>query len=315
MFAMYRLVIPLAVLLQACSVVSWDGDAQPVNNHQKSSRGNPTSYVVFGQRYYVMDSSYGYSERGVASWYGRKFHGKPTSSGEIYDMHEMTAAHKTLPLPTTVRVTNLKNGRSIIVKVNDRGPFVDNRIIDLSYVAARKLDMITNGTAFVEVEVEPLNMGTVMGPLMAGASPSEIKIQPDGQPVDLPDGSQLPSPIATAAAETTSGVDATQLYLQIGAFGEQLNAEQLRQQLEASDFSNVVVRYDDSGNSALYRVRLGPINDIDAYDALLAKIAALQIQETHLVTEYTNGQVEEISAVIARDPPEGKSNQALGKAL
>jgi rare lipoprotein A len=315
MFAMYRLVIPLAVLLQACSIGSWDGDAQQVNvnNHQKSSRGNPTSYVVFGQRYYVMETSYGYSERGVASWYGRKFHGKPTSSGEIYDMHDMTAAHKSLPLPTTVRVTNLKNGRSILVKVNDRGPFIDNRIIDLSYAAARKLDMITNGTAFVEVET--VSTGAVMGPLMAGASQTEIQTQPDEQPIDHPDTSQMSSPIATASAETTPAKDATQLYLQIGAFGERLNAEQLRQQLETGGFSNVVIRHDAGMKPALYRVRLGPIDGIDEYDALVAKMATLQIQKTHLVTEYTNGQFEEVSAIIARDPSEGESNQSLGNTL
>ena len=117
----------------------------------RSRYGNPPFYEVFGKRYYVLSSSVGYWERGVASWYGPGFHKERTSTGEPYDMYGMTAAHKTLPLPAYVRVTNLQNGRSIVVRVNDRGPFVGNRIIDLSYTAAAKLDMLRNGTAMVEV--------------------------------------------------------------------------------------------------------------------------------------------------------------------
>ena len=118
---------------------------------ERSSSGNPPFYEVFGKRYYVLDSSAGYRERGIASWYGREFQGKRTSGGERFDMHDMTAAHKTLPIPTWVEVTNLENGRSVVVKVNDRGPFVDDRIIDLSYRAAQDLDMIRRGTARVQV--------------------------------------------------------------------------------------------------------------------------------------------------------------------
>ncbi|MBI5448173.1 MAG: septal ring lytic transglycosylase RlpA family protein [Gammaproteobacteria bacterium] len=117
----------------------------------KSRCGNPSSYVVWGKRYYVMDSSEGYCERGIASWYGMAFHQRRTSSGERFDTTTMTAAHKTLPLPTYVEVTNLNNGRRVIVKVNDRGPFCDSRIIDLSYVAAVKLGVYPRGTARVQV--------------------------------------------------------------------------------------------------------------------------------------------------------------------
>ena len=117
----------------------------------RSRYGNPPFYDVFGKRYYVLSSSTAYVERGVASWYGPGFHKIRTSTGEPYDMYGMTAAHKTLPLPAYVRVTNLQNGRSVVVRVNDRGPFVDNRIIDLTYTAAAKLDMLRNGTAMVEV--------------------------------------------------------------------------------------------------------------------------------------------------------------------
>jgi rare lipoprotein A len=118
----------------------------------RSKQGNPPFYEVMGKRYFVLPTAEGYRERGVASWYGPGFHRGTTSNGEPYDMYAMTAAHKTLPLPCYVRVTNLKNGRSVVVRVNDRGPFKDTRIIDLSHSAAVKLDMIREGTAFVEVE-------------------------------------------------------------------------------------------------------------------------------------------------------------------
>ncbi|BBB15487.1 rare lipoprotein A [Candidatus Rickettsiella viridis] len=116
-----------------------------------SKRGNPKSYVVFGRRYYVFKSARGYHATGTASWYGMKFHRFQTSNGEYYNVAGMTAAHKTLPLPTYLQVTNLRNGKKVIVKVNDRGPFVGNRLIDLSYVAAKKLDMTGSGTAPVAI--------------------------------------------------------------------------------------------------------------------------------------------------------------------
>jgi rare lipoprotein A len=119
----------------------------------KSPFGNPPSYRVNGKRYYVLPDAEGYNQTGLASWYGIKFHGRRTSSGEVYDMYGMTAAHKTLPLPAYVRVTHLGNKRSVIVKVNDRGPFYDGRIIDLSYVAAKKLGVYDTGTAKVRVEI------------------------------------------------------------------------------------------------------------------------------------------------------------------
>ena len=118
----------------------------------KSRSGNPETYEIDGTTHRVMETSDGYRERGIASWYGDYFHGRRTSSGDTYDMYKMTAAHKTLPLPTYVRVTNLENGRSVVLRVNDRGPFVEGRIIDLSYVAAQKLGMAESGTARVEVE-------------------------------------------------------------------------------------------------------------------------------------------------------------------
>jgi len=130
------------------------GSPEPVavSNLPKSERGNPAVYTVGGQKYAVMDSAAGFEETGLASWYGRKFHGRETSSGEVYDMYQMTAAHKHLPLPTFVRVTRTDNGASIIVKVNDRGPFVPGRVIDLSYQAASALGVLKNGTVSVHLQ-------------------------------------------------------------------------------------------------------------------------------------------------------------------
>lgn len=117
----------------------------------RSSYGNGPVYEVWGKSYRVMDSAAGYRQRGTASWYGSKFHGRRTSSGELYDLYKATAAHRTLPLPTYAEVTNLDNGRKVVVKINDRGPFHSERIIDLSYAAAVKLGMVDQGTARVEV--------------------------------------------------------------------------------------------------------------------------------------------------------------------
>ena len=125
-------------------------DAQP-RPEPRARYGNNSPYEVFGKKYYVLDSSAGYRQRGTASWYGSKFHGRRTSSGEPYDMHLATAAHRTLPLPTYAEVTNLDNGRKMIVKINDRGPFKDDRLIDLSYGAALRLGVIGTGTARVDV--------------------------------------------------------------------------------------------------------------------------------------------------------------------
>ncbi len=156
------LLVLIPFILVSCSTPVFDSgpsgyvdvsgipDAVP-RNERLSRQGNQRSYEVMGKMYYVLDSAKGFKESGVASWYGNKFHGKKTSNGEIYDMYAMTAAHKTLPLPSYVRVTNLRNNRSVIVRINDRGPFHKGRIIDLSYVAAKKLDITNAGTAPVEV--------------------------------------------------------------------------------------------------------------------------------------------------------------------
>ncbi len=218
----------------------------------RSTRGNPVSYEVFGKRYFILATAEGYRERGVASWYGPDFHARPTSSGEPYDMYGMTAAHKTLPIPAYARVTNLSNGRSVIVRINDRGPFVANRIIDLSYTAAHKLDMTRAGTAFVEVEV-----------LTPGSASDAAR--------------EVAAPVAAVP------LAAPVLYLQAGAFGVAANASKLADQLRAAGIAQVSVS-DPTGTPPLYRVRVGPFTDVASYDQLAARVAALGV-EGRLVTE------------------------------
>ncbi|MFO1505367.1 MAG: septal ring lytic transglycosylase RlpA family protein [Steroidobacteraceae bacterium] len=225
----------------------------------RSSRGNPVSYEVFGTRYHVLATSEGYKERGIASWYGPDFHARPTSSGEPYDMYAMTAAHKTLPIPAYARVTNLSNGRSVIVRINDRGPFVANRIIDLSYTAAHKLDMWRAGTAFVEVEVITPGAGGNIARDLTAAAPAAAPASP--------------------AAALTGPV----IYLQVGAFAQADNAAKLSERLRAAGMGPVST-IPPTGTSPLHRVRIGPIGDVSAYDAMAERVARLGLS-SHLVTE------------------------------
>jgi len=170
--------------------VSHVSDAVP-RDEARSKYGNPKKYTVLGKTYYTLNSSAGYKEQGRASWYGNKFHGRRTSSGETYDMYAMTAAHKTLPLPTYVEVTNLDNGRKVIVKVNDRGPFHEGRIIDLSYSAAKKLDIISQGTGRVEVRTISTDSNSYaaktylqMGAFSSKTSAEELKSKIEQQITD-----------------------------------------------------------------------------------------------------------------------------------
>ena len=214
---------------------------------QRSKYGNPPSYEVFGKRYYVMPSSNGYKERGIASWYGSKFHGKRTSSGEPYDMYAMTAAHKTLPLPTYVKVTNLKNGRIVVLKVNDRGPFHDNRIIDLSHTAARKLGITATGTGLVEVEA----------------------IDPAYWDQATLTTTRSSSVTASVAPQQQTGASAASLYLQLGAFLSSHNAYNLKNRINSAIRPELArVSTTEKNQQKYYRVRIGPINTVEYADEL-----------------------------------------------
>lgn len=265
-------------------------DAVP-RDEPRSRYGNGPDYRVNGHSYQVMNSSYGYQQTGVASWYGKKFHGRMTSNQEPYDMYGMTAAHKSLPLPTYVRVKNLRNNKSVVVRVNDRGPFVDNRIIDLSYSAAKKLDMITTGTSLVEVTAisfdEPPKR-TVVASTPAAKEPEKQAAPKATAPATTQAGTKAAStetPVAkTPAATESSATDAT-VYVQVGAFGDSENARKRFALLRSGGIGNAFVLEDSSASPALYRIRIGPIVDVLQYDNLVAQLQTLGISETHLVTE------------------------------
>jgi len=213
----------------------------------RSAHGNPPFYDVLGRRYYVLATADGYLDRGVASWYGPTFHGGNTSSGEPYDMYAMTAAHKTLPLPCYARVTNLRNGRSVVVRINDRGPFVANRLIDLSYSAAAKLDMIRDGTTLVEVRA---------------LTPS------------VPD-----------VLTRTSAQPPPALYVQAGAFTDQQNAQRLLARLRAAGLERAFIALPLQNGAHLYRVRLGPVESVAQFDELTARLNALGVPDARLAVE------------------------------
>ena len=235
---------------------SLPGDAVP-RQEPRSRYGNGPYYKVFGDTYKVLDSSYGYQERGVASWYGKKFHGRMTSSQEPYDMYAMTAAHKSLPLPTYVRVRNLKNNRSIVVRVNDRGPFVDNRLIDLSYSAALKLDMVRDGTSLVEV--------------------TAISFDDPGP------AARTPAPATRTVADKKK--PDSNIFVQVGAYGDASNAKRRHTLLRNGGIGPAFVHEDRSSSQTLYRVRIGPIANVVQYDSIVEELQRLGITETHLVTE------------------------------
>ncbi len=228
-----------------------------------SRAGNPKSYVVFGKRYYPTRSSRGHVERGIASWYGRKFHGRKTSNGEVYDMYRMTAAHKTLPLPTFAEVTNLANGRRVIVRINDRGPFHNNRVIDLSYAAASRIGMLGKGTALVEVRaIDPRTPQA----RTARTPPPPRAARPPPRP-----------PIRVAAAP--------RIFLQAGAFSSSYNAERLRKRLERGLSRPVRVAASTGANGAVHRVQVGPLGSVEIADTVAAELIDLGVADPLVVID------------------------------
>ena len=263
--------------------------AEPVPKAEPRSRyGNPASYKVHGRRYYTLTDSEGFTERGVASWYGRKFHGRRTSSGETYDMYRMTAAHKRLPLPTYVEVTNLDNGRKAIVKVNDRGPFHGNRIIDLSYAAAVKIGIAEAGTGLVEIRA--LSPGGGAQPRLAAAAGSRegSSEKAQGQPrVAAASGVAAGGNgnVAAAASPGQARSALTKMYLQVGAFDDFENAARLRDRVRAAVGSVVDIATAPGGAPPRYRVQVGPVASVDGADAMVEAVEALGIVDHHFVTD------------------------------
>lgn len=245
----------LAITLSACTFGTNNnaGAIKVPPNTIRSKIGNPPSYVVFGQRYYVMDNAHGFVQRGIASWYGKKFHGRKTSSGEVYNMYAMTAAHKTLPLPSYVRVENLTNGRSIVVKINDRGPFVGKRIIDLSFAAALQLGISGPGTAEVEI--------TVL------SSPKSKKR----------------AVVKSVPVDKNVAQDAI-LFVQMGSFGSELNAQNLVRDLYDVNESSATVSKFYTTQAIFYRVRIGPLYDIDEANSVIRRLKNKGYSKARVVT-------------------------------
>ena len=222
--------------------------------------GNQSPYTVLGKTYHVMVTEDGYNERGIASWYGEKFHGHKTSNGEVFDMYKVSAGHKSLPIPSFLRVTNLDNNRSLVVRVNDRGPFHGDRIVDLSYAAALKLGYADRGTARVQLEA----------------------IIPDGVVVDRAAANNN----NTLSQQTLRVASTGDKYIQVGAFADINSAREMSDKLRAMTNRPVFIRSLDSTNSGvLHRVRIGPVNDTSEIRRITQSVVAANLGSPYTVTE------------------------------
>lgn len=225
----------------------------------RTMAGNRSPYRVNGRTYHVMDSEEGFQQTGLASWYGEKFHGHDTSNGEVFDMYQVSAAHISLPIPSFARVTNLENQRSIIVRVNDRGPFHDDRIIDLSYAAAYKLGFSDKGTALVHVESIVAGQNNR---ILAGNTASS-------------------APLTVASAASGSR------YLQAGAFSDMNAAVRLSDRLRGLTGLPVIIRSvpGQSSNQQLHRVRVGPISDSREIERVSELMQSANLGQPYVVEE------------------------------
>jgi len=219
----------------------------------RSLYGNKSPYTVLGRTYSVLPTARGYDERGIASFYGSKFHGYKTSSLEDYDMYKFTAASKVLPLPSYARVTNLANGKSVIVRVNDRGPFHEDRVIDLSYAAAVRIGIWPKGTGLVEVQ---------------GIDPS------------APPQQEAPPPMVTATPAHPPSI-----FLQVGAFSDVANAQRVAAQLRTANFAPVQVTDATIGGRLVHRVRVGPLFDVDSADQVSSKIEQMGLPQPQVAVD------------------------------
>ena len=254
----------------------WDVDVSKIQDaipmpHYGPVKASP--YVVFGKQYFPIQDARRYQAVGPASWYGTKFHGQATANGEAYDLYGMTAAHKTLPLPSYVRVTNLDNGKSVILRVNDRGPFYSDRIIDLSFAAAKKLGFAEKGTARVKVEgIDPhewwAQQGRPVPLVLANNQPARASaVQTVAQPVSQPIEHYSPPLTQHAAAVVPVQIDAKKndslaasgLYLQVAAFANPDAAELLKAKLSDTVPAKVFISSVVRNQQILHRVRLGPV--------------------------------------------------------
>lgn len=256
----------------------WDKDVSGIPDATPMPHYGPVKaspYVVLGKKYYPIQSAHNYRESGTASWYGTKFHGLHTANGETYDLYGMTAAHKTLPLPSYVKVTNLDNGRSVTLRVNDRGPFYSDRIIDLSFAAAKKLGYAEQGVARVKVEgINPEQWWAERGqepPVVTGTAqkaPEPVRqtaVEVYVPPVQQHAGALLP-------LDVTPQAESRGIYLQVGAFANPDAAQLLRDKLGAVTASQVKVSSVVRDQQVLHRVRIGPLSDAKQADTIRQQV-------------------------------------------
>jgi rare lipoprotein A len=266
---MYKaLAVILCIALAGCSLTRRQAESRA---EPRGTRGNPPFYEVFGKRYYVMAKSEGWVERGTASWYGPGFHAASTSLGERYDMYAMTAAHKTLPIPCYAEVTNLRNGRKVVVRINDRGPFVGDRVIDLSYTAAARLDMLTAGTAPVEVRV--ISPSGVAPGAPGSAVPPTVPAAPP------------PAPSVTVVNAPATRVDVPPMFIQAGVFSDHENARRRVESLLAAGIELASLDEMPRNDRTLHRVRVGPFASVEEFDLSMSRLRELGITDARLLTE------------------------------
>jgi rare lipoprotein A len=264
-------------------------DAEPrVEAYAK--KGN-RPYAVFGKTYTPITDDRPFKQRGLGSWYGKKFHGQKTSSGEIYDMYKMTAAHPTLPIPSYARVTNIGNGVQVIVRVNDRGPFHSGRIIDLSYTAALKLGYIAKGSTLLEVErLLPEEIARIAGNKQNRRDASQAVAPALPAPAGLPVAASRPAAAmqpeqATATAIPADAATTGNFYLQLGAYGQAANAEAVRSQLE-QNWVSTLPPPQVAQNGTLYRIYTGPFTSRSEADSAAQQVQAIGGDRPVIVQRY-----------------------------
>jgi rare lipoprotein A len=276
----------------------WDVDVSQIHDavpmpHHGAYKASP--YTVLGKTYYPIPDARRYQATGPASWYGTKFHGQATANGETYDLYGMTAAHKTLPLPSYVRVTNLENGKTAVLRVNDRGPFYSDRIIDLSFAAAKKLGYAESGTARVKVEgIDPQEWWAQRGqpvPMVLAQPQRVAQVKTVAQPVAAPLEQYAPPAQQHAAATLPVQIDAKKnasvaasgLYLQVGAFANPDAAQLLKDKLSGTVTAPVFISSVVHNQQILHRVRLGPINSQGEAEQLQDSVRLANLGPSRLV--------------------------------
>jgi len=236
----------------------------------RTRAGNKNPYTVLGKTYELLPDSRGYDVKGIASWYGTKFHGRKTSNGEVFNMYGLTAAHKFLPIPTYAEVTNLNNGKKIIVRINDRGPFHDDRTIDLSWAAAEKLGFAGEGTAPVRV----------------------VALDPDATSAPLPKAEPL-AVLPVAPVEVVPALEKlpANSYYQIAVFSDRFRASQLAEDVEALTKSPVLIEWNDALAAPSYKVFVGPLSDRRELPRLVEKLQQAGLEKGFVVQLRSRGSV------------------------